>query len=233
MRIALCDIDSNFLKILKRLIYIYAEHFKLDILVDCYTSGENLLNSGIEYNLVFLEYKLNGITGLETAKKIRNLNLDITIIFISEYTEFVFESFKVFPYRFLVKPIKQNLLFETLNEYFKKTGNDYPLWIKSANDTVYLNTKEIYYIEANNKHCLIHLKNEVLYCNRTMAKVFEILPKNHFLKINRAFIINMNFIERYNNQELILLNKKSLRISRNYFKIFKEEYRRFITPLEP
>ena len=111
-------------------------------------------------------------------------------------------------------------------------GDDYPIWIKNAEDTVCLTTDDIYYLEADNKHCYIHLKNSSLYCNKTMAQVFKVLPKSHFLKTNRAFIVNLNHISRYNNDIITLKNGKTLHPSRNYYKTFKEEYRRFLRPLE-
>lgn len=232
MRIALCDWDKNFVKKIKNIIYTYAEHFRMEILVDCYHSGEALLNSLVNYNLIFLGYKLEGINGLKTAKLIRNKNPYISIVFVSEYTDFVFDSFKVNPYRFLVKPISQNMIYETLNDFFEKFGKDYCLWVKYRDDTVCLNTGEIYYLEANNKHCIIHLEDQILNCNKTMAKVFGSLPENHFSKINRAFVVNLNFIKKHNNKEIQLTNKQSLTIGRNYLKTFKEEYRLFSQPIE-
>ena len=233
MRIALCDWDRKFVETVKNMIYIYAEHFRIDIVADCYDSGETLTSSGINYNMIFLGYRLNGINGMKTAENIRRSNSDTAIIFVSEYTDFVFEAFKVTPYRFLIKPLSRNTLFETLNDYFKRYGTDYPLWLRCGEDTVCLNTNEIYFLEADNKHCFVHLKGEILSCNRTMARVFGVLPKNHFSKINRAFVVNLNFVEKYNNEQIFLKNGQSIHISRNYLKAFKDEYRRFSNPREP
>lgn len=232
MRIALCDWDKAFIEKIKNIIYTYAELFRIDIVVDCYNSGEQIINSDINYNIIFLGYKLCGINGFETAEKIRIKNSVTSIVFLSEYTDFVFDAFKVSPIRFLVKPVEQSAIYEVLDDYFKKYGTDYPLWIKCGEDVLCLNTREIYYLEADNKHCLIHLKNETLRCNHTMARVYELLPKCHFSKINRAFIVNLNFIEKYNNQQTILKNRTELRISRNYLKSFKEEFRTFFQPRE-
>lgn len=232
MRIAVCDWDTNFTAEIKSMIYTYAELHRIDIVADCYTAGETLLSCGINYNIIFLGYKLTGINGLKTAEKVRSKNSVASIVFISEYTKFVFDAFKVNPYRFLIKPVNKHNLFEVLDSYFQKFGNDYPLWIKCRENTVCLNTDEIYFLEADNKHCYIHLKSETLKCSRTMAKVFELMPKNHFSKINRAFVVNLNFIKKYNKEEICLKNDVSLHISRNFLKPFKEDYRRFSCPKE-
>lgn len=232
MRIAVCDTDNNFILKIKNEIYRYANINRLDIVVDYYTSGEMLLKSKENYNLIFIEYHLLDINGFETAKIIKNNYQNTAIIFMSNDTSFVFEAFKVSPFRFLKKPINYNQFIEALDSYFKKIGNDHPLWIKSYDHTFCLSTEEVLFVEANNKHCYVHLKDNRLKCNKTMARVFEVLPKNHFSKINRAFVVNLDYISAYTHEELTLTNGVSLPISRNYQKTFKEEYRRFSCPKE-
>lgn len=233
MRIALCDRNKSFLKQIKNMIYKYAEAKRLDIVVDCYLSGEDMISSGESYNVFILGYGLMGANGLEIAKQLRCDNELSFIIFISDYTDFVFEAFKVRPYRFLVRPVSEQQLFIVLDELFNDYGKSYPIWLKCGEDIVCLSTYQIVYLEADNKHCLVHLENECLRANRTMACVYEKLPKYCFIKINRAFIVNADYIFKYNSDCVVLKNGESLHISRNYFKSFKEEYKEMRNPHLP
>lgn len=233
MRIAICDKNYVNLKLIKNLIYCYAENRRIDIVADLFFSGEELLHNKTVYNLVFLAYTLHGRNGLEIATDIRKLNIPTDIVFISDRTDFVFDAFKVNPYRFLVYPVRSEELSECLDSFFRKFGTDYPLLLKTREDTICLNTKEIYYLEADNKHCFVHLNNERITCNKTMARVYGILPQNHFLKINRAYIVNANYISRYNNDTVFLNNGSQLHISRNYLSDFRSRYRYFFNPKEP
>jgi len=88
----------------------------------------------------------------------------------------------------------------------------------------------ILYLEANNKYCYIHLENETILCKKTMARVFDALPKIYFQKINRAFIVNLNAINKYNAQNVDLKNGETLHITRTYYKNFKQEYLNFFNP---
>lgn len=233
MKIAICDGDRNFLSHLKKILYQYAETRRLDIVADCFLSGEKLLREKTYYNIVFLGYHLCGINGLETARLLREERIDSSIVFISDYTDFVFDAFKVNTFRFLKKSANEGEIYSVLNDYFGKMGEDYPMWIKCGEDIVCIGSEDIYYLEANNKSCLIHLKNETLKCNRTMAKVFALLPQNNFSKTNRAFVVNLSYISRYNSEVIILKNGESIHPSRNYYHSFKEDYRRFSNPVEP
>ena len=233
MRIAICEKELKPLKLIKEFIYHYAEVNRLDIVVDCYSHGEALLCSKTHYNLIFIGYELADKKGLDLAKEIRSFNTISSIVFISENIDIIFETFKVNAYRFLVPPVNENDICTLLDDFFKKFGSDYPLWIKNSEETYCLNSDDIYYLEADNKHCIVHLKREALHCNKTMAKVAVVLPKNHFIKINRAYIINIRHIIKYNNDNVFLRNGKALHISRNYLQYFKENYRFFINPRIP
>lgn len=233
MKIALCDKEHEQLKKLKNIIYEYAKKQRLDLTVDCYSIGEDILISSQKYNIIFLGYWLKGANGLEIAKSIRKAGSYSDIIFISQYTGFIFDSLKVSPYGFLISPVSEKEIFEILDEYFAMKGCDYPIWIRSEGSTICLNTGEIFYLEADNKHCLVHLENKFLRSNCTMARIYSVLPKSYFIKINRAFIVNSKYVSRYNKDTVLLKNGKNLRLSRNYSADFKSAYRNFINPLQP
>ena len=119
---------------------------------------------------------------------------------------------------------------KTLDEYINENTTHYTLWVTNKSSTVCINTSEITYLEANNKYCFIHLNNRTILCKKTMAQVFEVLPKLHFQKINRAFIVNFDTINTYNSENVALKNGESLRITRTYFKNFKQNYREYSLP---
>lgn len=233
MRIAACDGKKDFLEMLKQTIYSYARQKRMEIVVDCYLCGENMLAAKQKYDIVFMGYLPVGKNGFQIARELRKHNSRSAIIFICPNTHLVMEAFKVNTFRFLVSPVKRSELFCVLDEYFEEYGNNYPVWIKSGVDTVCLNTEEIVYVEADNKHCYIHLEDESYKCNRTMAKVYDVLPKSHFFKINRAFVINADYVNKYNNEEVYLKNGHCLHISRNYLNDFKTNYRCLLEPLQP
>ena len=228
MRIAICDDDVQMIRLLKPLIYRYANEHRYDFVIEEFYSGESLLKSNLAFDIIFLDYKMNNLNGLDTAKQLRKRNAGNVIIFITSYTHFVFDAFKVNAFRFLVKPITEKKIHETLDDYFSMFGNDYPILLRSERDTLCIDTKEIVFLEADNKHCVIHLANhKLIRCSKTMAVVSKLMPRNHFYKVNRAFIVNFNYIDRYNSDEIIFTNNEHVHISRNYLTAFKVAYKTY------
>lgn len=228
MRIAICDLDSEFLSKVKHCIYRYSSAWRLDIVADCFFSGESVLKNANDYAIIFLGYHLSGINGFETAVRLRQNNVSAIIIFISDYTDFVFDAFKVDAFRFLLKSSFEQELYALLDELCLKPKNGYPILLKSEDETVCVHPQEIRFLEANNKHCSIHLDSLTLNCKRTMASVVRVLPQNTFSKANRSYVVNLRYVSRFGNGTIALKNGDTLRLSRNYSKSFKEEYHRFL-----
>ncbi len=224
MRIAICVKNCKQAKLLKKQIYSYSEQNKKEVLVDCYLNGEELILSGVRYELIFLEFDLYGSNGFEVAKRVTQYNKMSSVVVISSNLRLAVEGYRLNIFRFILNPVEQSSVYRVLNEFFNDRRYDYPVLLKSGIDTVCLNTAEILYLESNNKHCLVHTDNEVFECNHTMSRISELMPEEHFVKINRAYIINSDYVNRYNTDCVSLKNGEKLRISRNFLREFKQSY---------
>ncbi len=227
MRIAICDDEEAVLCLLRSSLYRYANSHRYEFVIDKYYSGETLLASSNSYAMVFLDYKMGKLNGLDTAKCLRERNAGCEIVFITSYTHFVFDAFKVNAFRFLLKPVEEHKVYEALDGFFRIHGNDHLLIIKSDYETVCLNTKDIVYLEADNKRSWIHTTDRNIHVSKTMASVARQIPRNHFYKVNRAFIVNFNYICRYDQEKLTFKTGESVSISRNYLTAFKVAYRKY------
>ncbi|MDR1753781.1 MAG: LytTR family DNA-binding domain-containing protein [Eubacterium sp.] len=227
MRLAICDDDNALIQTLKPVIYQYANSRKFELVIDAYNSGEALLQTQTIYDIILLDYQMGELDGLSTARKLREKNINCAIIFMTNYPHFVYEAFEVSAFRFFEKPLAHSKLYAALDDYFKMHGNDYPILLQHNRETVQVNTKDIVFLEAKNKYCDIHLTRDQMLCAKTMAVISRLLPKNHFYKVNRAFIINLNYISKYNNDEISLKNGEKVHVSRSYLKAFKAAYREY------
>jgi len=221
---AVCDDEIGFREEVRFAVYSYSNLHRLEIVVDEFECGENLLESKNEYEIIFLDYKMEGIDGLATARKLREKGVNSTIIFLTGFPKFVYESFEVSPFRFFKKPLDAKELTKALDDYFQELREHRPILLKVDDETICVKSKDILYLEANNKKCHVFFKDKKLHVARTMATVERLLPKNGFIKVHRAFIINFEHIHTYNNKKIILKNNKEAPISRNYLTGFKKAY---------
>jgi DNA-binding LytR/AlgR family response regulator len=230
MRIAICDNDLSSAHKLKHILYNYCNTKNFEFLVEIFKNGEELLQSESYYSLIFIECSLKGLSGLETAKQIKKQNGNAKIIFISADINYIFNVFEINAYCFLTKPFCTDTIYKKLDELFFNQEIHYYLWVKDGYTTYCIDTAEIVYLEADNKYCYIHLNDGVIWCKKTMARVYEALPKLYFLKINRAFVVNINCINKYNTDSVFLKSGEDLHITRTYYKDFKKNYTVYSRP---
>lgn len=115
MKIAICDDESQICQLLKNKIEKYYFSHDMEFNIQTYENGEKLLEQNLdEIEVLFLDVDMPGKNGMETANEIRKTNQDMIIVFLTAYSEFVFESFKVDTFRYLMKPLKDEELAEVL-----------------------------------------------------------------------------------------------------------------------
>lgn len=230
MKIAICDDEKQICELLKeKIIQVFFnndESFEIEL----FENGEVLLKTDLkQIDILFLDVDMPGRNGLEIAKEIRRQSEDMIIIFITAYSEFVFESFKVEAFRYLLKPIKENELVETLQSVHKKLcESDEELKICFENETYNIKYSDILYLEGMRGKIWIYCKNGRIYRWRgVLKKVGESIKEKGFFQIHQSYIINMNKIVKYNAQMVELEEGHKVPISRYRLNDFKEEYIRF------
>ena len=228
MRVAVCDDERVFSEEVRSAVYDYSNINRLEFAVDSYRSGEDLLGSAIIYDMVLLDYRMGGINGIETAKALREKNLSCSIIFLTGYPqECVYSAFEVDTFRFLKKPLDVAQLHRALDDYFRRYGENYPLLLKVNREKIWVHTNEIVFLEADNKCCKVHLAGKTLLCAQTMASIAEMAPENIFCRVNKAFIVNLNYISKYSGGEIDFRNGEKAYCSRYYRASFREAYRKY------
>ena len=80
MRAALCDDENVFRNEIYELLNEYSRARHIDIVCDQYADGRELLPCADRYDIIFMDYQMNDLNGMETSRKIRTLNNDCIII---------------------------------------------------------------------------------------------------------------------------------------------------------
>ena len=189
---ALCDDDKYITEEIKKLLLEYAKDNRITIDIDEFESGEELLNSEKNYDIIVLDYQLGSTNGLTVAKELRKRNVLSSIIFLTSYPNFMIDAFEVNTFRFLLKPIDKSKFFKAIDDYIKIVDANYPITIIQNKELKKINSNEICYIEADGKYSNIHLSDKIMHCSKTLAGVTKLLPAYCFVKTHRAFVVNLH-----------------------------------------
>ncbi|TGV00419.1 LytR/AlgR family response regulator transcription factor [Flavivirga rizhaonensis] len=185
-------------------------------------------------DLIFLDINMPEISGISFAKSI---NKDIKIIFTTAYRDYAVEGFELQAVDYLLKPISFNRLLKAINNYFEIYSeakheaienidrNDF-MFVRSDRRMIKIDFEAIIFIESYSDYIKIHLVDNTIVTRETISAIEAKLPVKKFIRIHRSYIISINNIVSFTNEEIVI-NNKSLPISRSYKKEVLQVLERF------
>ena len=228
MKLAICDDEKMSRDEICLLLNDYRLKKKIDIFPDVFDSGQKLLSSKLNYDVILMDYQMNDIDGIETCRKIREVNKDCTIIFISAYPLIALDSFEVGTFRFISKPINKDKLFKALDDYLATIDDDNFLVLKTQDGNWILKLSEIIYAEANGKHTFVRTTTQTYDIHTHLKDIESQLPKSKFIRCHRAFVAGFNHIKNHTSNEILFDNGEKAEIGKHYLTQFKIAFQDYV-----
>ena len=228
MQIAICDDEPDFRDELRNYLVEYKKDRRLQLDIYEFENGNDLCISKIPFDIVFLDYQMPSLDGMETARILRENNVLCNIVFVTNYPDFVFESFEVNPYRFWKKPVEFEKVESLLNLYIKQHKMLAPIMIFDYDGQKIIESKDVVYLEGDGRYCIIRTRFETVHSSKTLSGVLELLPQYCFFRVHKSYAVNLYCVKRILGNEVWLNNGEKVLISRNNVSKFKVAYKNFI-----
>ena len=228
MLVAICDDESFFREELKSMIFRYKTEHRLHIDVYEYATGNALLASNKAFDMVFLDYQMPGMDGMETARMLRGRNFTSSIVFVTSFPQFMQESFEVQPFRFLIKPIEYTHITALLNVYIRQQKLLAPLIVINDGEQTVIPSKDILYLEGNGKYCTVRTLNSTYSSSKTLAQAHALLPQHCFFRSHKSYVVNLYSIRSFDKSTAVLINDEVIKIGHNKISEFKHIYCQFV-----
>lgn len=234
-KIAICDDDADYRMFIRNII-AEDENLKNDIFFYEYTSGEDLLDDVQQmHNLLFLDIAMPGIDGNETAIEFRKINKDAVLIFCTNYQQPTTESFKVRPFRYIMKDLHNQVLKDEMpdiiQEIMQQTNIQY-LNVTDDGKMYRIPIKDILYISVIKRGAVIHQYYETgekeVNCRETVKELYEKLSGEGFVYAHNSYIVNLANIIHVRKNVLTLKDNIELNISRSKQKAFDSSFSDFL-----
>ena len=187
-------------------------------------------SDGKGFDLYFLDIEMPELDGISLAKKIRSLNPDAIIVFISNKEELVFQSFEVRPFRFLRKNHFEEELPGFIIDLKKAlTGQKKrSVVFENGSELISVSVSDLLYVEAMRKECVLHTTTGSITVKNKFSDTAEELSEHGFVQCHRSFLVNCRYIYSISRDGIVLDNKEILPVGRTHLEHVKEEFQSFI-----
>lgn len=230
MRIAVCDDDTVFARALCKRLEGLGQS---DMLVCAFSSGTDLvreISSGRRLDAVFLDIEMPGLNGLDSARKLREIGGELSIIFLTSHTELAMEGYEVDALRFLPKDCSDKKLTESLQAIQRELAAKPNVVIRQKGEEYVVPPDKIILVQADNNTVHFTMCGETISARMKLTQALEMLEKasQEFVKVHRCIIVNLRHVSKYNAKEIILDNGETVPISKSCAGEFKEKMFEFV-----
>ena len=222
MNIAIVDDLSREITRITEIINAYIAEKHASIELKSFSGGEEFLENyrPLQYTLVFMDIYMNGMTGVETVRKMRETDHDTLIVFLTTSMEHTFEAFDVHAYQYILKSPDDATLkasvFRVLDEVIAMRSAAEGTFVFSVDGAEQrLPFSKILYAQSSKNYIQIVDDENNLYRTRmTFSEVSGTLgTDSRFLQINRGVIINMDYITDFEKDTCTLKETYGLPIN--------------------
>lgn len=233
LRIAICDDMKEELESLVLLTNQYVSANSLDAEVTKFSHPDGLLNVIEEesFHLYILDIVMPMVNGLELGREIRRLDREAQIIYATTEPQFALQAYAASPLNYLIKPIDEHQLFDTLTLAISKVdlAEEYTFTVKTANGLRMLKLSDIACCEYRNHAVIFKLTNGDEVVSSTIRENFSeyslpILKDRRFLQCHTSFVVNMRRVERFAKDSFTLYGGKIVPIAAKKYPAVRDTY---------
>ncbi len=226
--IGICDDGKGICASLEEMVQQYAKEKKISVETMVWYTAEKLCSYLAEHNdldILFLDIALFEMTGIQAGDFIRNRleNWAMQIVYISAKPSYAMQLFKIQPLDFLVKPILQTQIDETLGRAIKVLE-------RGAGKFEFQAGKDLYAIPFRDILCFVSERRKIKVVAAQgqwefYGRMKDILPRlpGSFLTIHQSYVVNKEHVFRYTYDTVELRNGMVLSISKANRKRVRED----------
>lgn len=221
LSIVICDDEFLHRSILKEFLITLLDEELLEYDLIEYSSGEDLIRDYNKVDLLFLDIRMSELSGMDVARKVREFDSNVEIIFTTSVEQYVFEAYEVKAYRYLVKPIEYEKFKKEvkicISDYLAKNGM---ISINSNKATIKIPIGEILYAEVMKKEVTIYTESKVYTIETSMKRVENKLSNYGFFRCHHSYLVNLNKVNEMRDKS-IFINDNEIPVSRMRYKSLK------------
>ena len=211
---------------------LLGEHGEIEVVGLAHGGAEALaLAAKLEPDVAFLDIHMPDLSGLEVARHLKGDNAPI-VVFVTAYDRYAIEAFEIAALDYLLKPIKRERLSETVRRVVtevrsgQRAGRGKALEraletpelqsrmpplkrlpVRHRREVKLLELDQVPLVFSRDRLVLARAEGHEYLVDYTLQELENRLPRDQFVRVHRAALVNLDAVESYGGQDGVLVLK--------------------------
>lgn len=197
IRIAIVEDDKDYQKQINEYLLRYQEEFKVQLEVYYFQDGEEIIqNYRPFHDVILMDIEMPNMDGITAAKKIRTVDAEVIIIFITNMAKYAIKGYEVNALDFVLKPINYFMFSLKMDNAVKmiKRREGKSLLVSVENTVKKIVTSDIYYIEVMRHDLYFHTIDGIIKQQGSLKDLEVMLGSEPFRRCNNCYLVNLKYV---------------------------------------
>lgn len=231
LRIAICDDEPKIVDEIERCINSYNDKNIVFQIIKFY-DGEELINSEMKFDIVFLDIEMKRLDGIKAAQRVREVNMTVPIVYITNYEKYWRSAYDVHAFDFIEKnKLNKEKIHKVISDFIRSIKDFESAVIKltTENGVRVQNTNEIYYFLVDSKKKIVmYTLNGEYVVKENLFDVYNKLDKFAFYESHRSCILNLKYVAHLDDYDVIMTNGEFVPLAQRKKKEFMEKLHNYL-----
>ena len=235
MKLAIIEDEQVHSDLLNQYIEMWSKDRDIPVMITSFPSAESFLFTWEEerdFDVLFVDIQMKEMNGMEMARRVREQDPDIAIIFTTGITDYMEEGYEVEAMHYLVKPVNREKLCQCMDRVLRKGSQEQFLLVKSKEETLKLSVKSILYVEAMGHGCVIEFcpqsgRTFQVETTEGISELARKLGEPDFVRCHRSYLCRIDKIYHISRAWIEMDNGSRIPVSRRVYAYVNQMFIRY------
>lgn len=207
IRIAVVEDDKNYIEVLRNYLKQYEADSSQKIKVTVFSDGEDIVDGyNADYDIILMDIEMMFMDGMTAAGKIREMDNEVVIIFITNMPQYVMEGYKVDALDYVLKPLTYFALSQRIDRALSRLRRRSKRYITISlkGGMQKLDISRIRYIEVQDHDSIIYTLDGAYTTKETLRNLEAFIDMNAFFRCNKCYLVNLEYVDGIQNFNIIM-----------------------------
>lgn len=200
--------------------------------ISVYDNGYDLIEAySMDADVLFMDIQLPDISGMDVARKIREKDKNVIIVFVTNLAQYAIKGYEVNAFDFILKPIDYQGFRMKLERILTELGhfqNNAYIDLRNKEGIVRIPVDSLLYLEVISHDIVFHTIHDTYTIRGALKDYASILSEHYFLLCNKGYLVNLSHVRKIDKVFAYLSDGSKLLISKGKRKEFLEGLNKYL-----